>query len=155
LSDDNPFERFGLDPLLGPRGITERMRELVEEAPEAERAAIRSAWEELTLHPARRVRAALLAHPETRPPLPPRPFAARAPPGASEPELTLDDLALRPSVALALGAAADAAPDLPPAGPRAAPSARALPSSGSASLEDDPVLALLCRDRGGDNPPSS
>jgi hypothetical protein len=66
----NPFERYDLDPRAGIGAITQRLKELAEDAKtDAEREAIRSAWEELTLHPARRLRAALFAHPETRAPL--------------------------------------------------------------------------------------
>ncbi len=99
----NPFERWGLDPMLGPAAITERMRELAAEAPdEATRKAIRAAWEELTLHPARRFRAAASAHPDSHhaagapPPPPPRPLVE-----PFEPELA--DLLMRPSLLAALG----------------------------------------------------
>lgn len=111
--DENPYERWDIDPLGGPAAITERMRELAEDAPdEATRKAIRAAWEELTLHPARRLRAALTAHPDTHgqagaPPPPPR--AANTP---IEP-LTLRDLALRPSVLAALGGDEPELLDLP------------------------------------------
>lgn len=116
----NPFERFDIDPALGPLAITERLRELAEEARPEERAAIRAAWEELTLHPLRRLRAALWARPESRPPL-----GAPPPPPSSAPDagaLELADLAARPSVARALGAA-------PPAAPAPEP-----------PLDDDPIL---------------
>ncbi|MBX3210917.1 MAG: hypothetical protein KF850_02695 [Labilithrix sp.] len=121
---DNPFERYDLDPREGIAAITARLKELAEDArDEAERARIRAAWEELTLHPARRLRAALFAHPETRGPLgtpPPLPRRRPAPAAALE----LRDLAARPSVLEALGAAAPADDDVP-------------------SLEDDPVLRGL------------
>jgi hypothetical protein len=110
----NPYERFGIDPLGGPAAITERMRELVEDAPDdAARAEIRAAWEELTLHPLRRLRAALGAHPEHRAalglrPRPPDPASTTAP------ELGMLDLAPRPSVLAALGASAPRLPDVPP-----------------------------------------
>ncbi|MBX3203098.1 MAG: hypothetical protein KF894_33550 [Labilithrix sp.] len=124
---DNPFERYDLDPREGIAAITARLKELAEEArDEAERARIRAAWEELTLHPARRLRAALFAHPETREPLgTPPPLSRRNPAsrGASA-ELELRDLAARPSVLEALGAAATDDDDVP-------------------SLEDDPVLRGL------------
>jgi hypothetical protein len=101
--DENPYERWDIDPLGGPFAITERMRELVEDATdEAAKKAIRAAWEELTLHPARRFRAALAAHPEhpsalgRRPP-PPRPaFASAA-------RITAIDVVMRPSILSALG----------------------------------------------------
>lgn len=116
---DNPFERYDLDPREGIAAITQRLKELAEDAKDdAERDRIRAAWEELTLHPARRLRAALDAHPETRPPLgapPPLPRLRVA--GAP---LELRDLAARPSVVAALPATVrsraqtDDAPDAPP-----------------------------------------
>lgn len=111
--DANPFERWGLDPTQGPAAITERLRELAADAPdEATRKAIRAAWEELTLHPARRFRAAASAHPDSHhaagapPPPPPRPFAE-----PFEPELA--DLLMRPSLLAALGLDEIAASPLP------------------------------------------
>lgn len=117
----NPFERYDLDPRDGIAAITERLKELAEDAKDdGERERIRAAWEELTLHPRRRLRAALFAHPETRPPLgsPPLPPRMR---GASA-ELGLRDLAARPSVAAAVEAAGD------------------VPSEPAARIEDDPLL---------------
>jgi hypothetical protein len=98
---ENPFEAFDLDPLAGPEAITDRLRELAEEASTEERARIREAWQALTLHPLRRLQAALGAHPETRallgaPPAPPRWEAALG-------EVTLLDLLILPSVEAALG----------------------------------------------------
>lgn len=139
MSSKNLFERYGIDPMQGPAAITERLRELAEDAGEDERAEIRAAWEELTLHPLSRLNAAFGAHPETRPPLgaPPRAdlgaalgSASGAPTGvgsapeaaAVDPPLTLGDLAVLPPVASALG------------GERRAPPRPA------ASLEDDPIL---------------
>ncbi len=105
---ENPFERFGLDPHEGPSAITQRMRDLVEEATsEAERAELREVWEELTLHPARRLKAALFAHPDPEP----REGAAPPPPPLPPPRealssLSLYDLALLPDVEAALGESA-------------------------------------------------
>src|SRR5690606_1158456 len=117
MSDDereiNPYERWGIDPLGGPEAITRRMRELAEDAPDEEtKKAIRAAWEELTLHPARRLRAALFAHPDSRAGAgapPPRPKRVSAAPI----ELALADLVLRPDVLGALDADADELPDVP------------------------------------------
>lgn len=98
---NNPFERYGLDPREGVEAITRRLKELAEDAKsDAERAEIRAAWEELTLHPARRLRAALFAHPETRAPLgaPPPRMRVRA----VVTDLGLRDIAPRPSVERAL-----------------------------------------------------
>lgn len=100
---DNPFDRFDLDPREGVQAITARLKELAEDAPdEAARQRIREAWEELTLHPARRMRAALFAAPETRPALgapPPRTRVRTA-------EVELPEIAPKPSVAVALGTVA-------------------------------------------------
>ena len=117
---DNPFERWDLDPFEGPEGITEKLRELVEDADPETTEALRADWEALTLHPRRRVELALQAHPETRPPLgrPPRPSRRRT----GDTTLDLVDLVALPTVASALGAPIDPhrLPDL--------------------SLDDDPIL---------------
>ena len=118
---DNPFERFDLDPRAGPRALTERLRELVEEAAtEERRAEIRAAWEELTMHPARRLALALGAHPESRPELAggPPPRKDHPPP----PPLALVDVAPRIRVSAALP-------------PRVMPAAQA-----PEGLDGDPVL---------------
>ncbi|MDI1480832.1 hypothetical protein [Polyangium sp. y55x31] len=125
----NPFDRFDLDPREGPRAITERLRELAEDAGEAERASIRAAWEELTLHPLRRLRAAIGARP--RHPALDRTGPEHAPPkarkaSAAEP-VGLGDLAPRPSVALALASFLSRGAER---GPRTV-----------LSLDEDPVLA--------------
>ena len=101
MAEDNPFERYDLDPSEGIVAITHKLKELAQDAKDdAERERIRAAWEELTLHPARRLRAALNAHPETRAPLgspPPLPRLRISPT-----ELELRDLAARPSALAAL-----------------------------------------------------
>ena len=94
---ENPFERYDLDPHDGIVAITQRLKELAEDATdEKERERIRAAWEELTLHPARRLRAALFAHPETRPPLGTAPLVGRL--RREVLPLALRDLAAPPSV---------------------------------------------------------
>lgn len=99
--EENPFERYGLDPREGVVAITQRLKELAEDAKtDAERNEIRAAWEEMTLHPARRLRAALNAHPETRAPLGSPPALRRV--RVSTTELSLRDLAARPSALAAL-----------------------------------------------------
>lgn len=98
---DDPFERYGLDPRDGPSALTERLRELIEATDDpAEQARIRAVWEELTLHPARRVRAALMAHPESRPPLGTPPASPRL--RGEVPLLTPREILARPSVAAAV-----------------------------------------------------
>ena len=100
--EDNPFDRYGIDPREGPAAITARMRELIEEAhDDATRTRLRADWEELTLHPGKRLRAALGAHPETRVPLGSPPGRASVGASVAQP-LALSDLALSPSVAAAL-----------------------------------------------------
>src|SRR5688500_9103797 len=104
LHVENPFERWDIDPLGGPAAITERMRALAEEAPSEEaRAEIRAAWEELTLHPARRLRAALRAHQGGSVELGVAPAGPAALRSSALPPLDLVDLALRPSILDALG----------------------------------------------------
>lgn len=133
----NLFERYDIDPQKGPRAITERLRELIEEAAtEAERAELREAWDELTMHPMRRLRAAFGAHPESRrelgapPPLPQN--------QSGQPDVGFNELAVRPSVAAALLGGADLL------GPRRAAIPRAPSASISSdlqdNLDDDPIL---------------
>ncbi|HHH29815.1 MAG TPA: hypothetical protein ENK57_15925 [Polyangiaceae bacterium] len=125
---DNPFERYGIDPTAGPTAITERMRELADEleargADEEAKQALRADWEDLTLHPRKRLELALAAFPETRPK--PEPPARRLAPKRAQPPLEAIDLCWLPSVAEAL--------DLePPELPKALP-----------TLDDDPILAPL------------
>lgn len=136
LEADSPFDRYDIDPHAGPQAITERFRELVSEAPEAERDALRAAWDRLTLHPEERVRAVFLAHPETRPPLGDPPRRRRAPPGAiaaDEPRASWLGLLVLPSLsALLPGEARAAAAPRPPPG---------------AWLGDDPVLVDLTENK--------
>ena len=136
---DNPFERYDLDPRDGIAAITQRLKELAEDAKDdAERERIRAAWEELTLHPQRRLRAALFAHPETRKPLgspPPLPRVV-----ASPAELELRELAARPSLAAAIASTASTASVASIA------SIASLDDDGDDSatpgLDDDPLLGL-------------
>ena len=131
-AEDNPFERFEINPREGPRAITERMRELIEEATsDEERAVLRAVWEDLTMHPARRLRTALRAHPETREPLgapPPAPSStgSRSAVGKGTLDLALAELAMRPSVARALTDGREAE--------------NLSPGSILPSLEDDPMM---------------
>ena len=120
MSAQNPFEKWDLDPFEGPEGITEKLRELVEDADAATTDELRADWEALTLHPRRRVELALQAHPETRPALgrKPRPASKRRP----QVELELVDLVALPTVASALGEPIDL---------------HRLPDH---SLEDDPIF---------------
>jgi len=94
----NPFVRFGLDPRSTLAQITERLRELAEDASDEERAALRVAWESLSRSPARRFELVLEAGP-TVPPLM-RPSARREP-LVPWPSPTLRDvLAREPLVAM-------------------------------------------------------
>ncbi len=117
----NPFERYELDPRDGIVAITQRLRELAEDTTDdAERERIRQAWEELTLHPARRLRAALFAHPETREPLGTAPALPRRRLDADAPGLDLRELTPRPSLLATLTSPT--------------------PASDVPSLGDDPLL---------------
>jgi hypothetical protein len=121
---DNPFERYELDPREGISAITQKLKELAEDAKDdAEREAIRAAWEELTLHPARRLRAALFAHPETRPELGQPPSLGRRKTSESV-TFQLHDISPRTTVEIAVGGFDDHEKDSVP------------------SLDDDPILNL-------------
>lgn len=101
MSDENPYERYDLDPAAGPKAITARLRELAEETEDdLERARIRDAWEALTMHPMRRLDLALRAHPDTReaPGRPPRSLHW----GPAEP-VTLDELVPLPALSTLAG----------------------------------------------------
>ena len=131
---DNPFERYDLDPRDGIAAITQRLKELAEDATDdAERERIRAAWEELTLHPARRLRAALFAHPETRAPLGSPPMLPRV--RVSPTELELRDLAARPSAAAALPAEIARAGETSESGTRTGTL-----GEGAPALDQDPLF---------------
>ncbi len=110
----NPFERFDIDPTRGTAAITERLRELAEDADESERDALRAVWEELTLHPQRRLMVALAAFPETRASLAGPPPPRALPAAAALGPLRLVELAVIPRVARALGGEEPAPPLLEP-----------------------------------------
>lgn len=99
----NPYLQYDLDPSADKEAITERFRELMEDATdENTRRSLRAAWEALTLHPKARVAAALRVHPDRRrkETPPPRANPPRSPHYSPRP--TLSDLAMRPSVEAAL-----------------------------------------------------
>ncbi len=98
----NPFERYDIDPMQGPAAITARLRELTEDASEAEREVLRAVWEELTLHPRRRLQAALDTFPETRAPRVSAERASTLPTSIAQAPIRLSDLAVIPRVAEAL-----------------------------------------------------
>lgn len=85
--EKNPFVRYGIDPSASVAEITERMRELADGADEAERVALRAAWEALVRSPARRFELVLQAGPSPSP-LPPVPRTSAVP----WPEPTLADV---------------------------------------------------------------
>lgn len=102
MERSNPFDRYELSPTADLADLTDALRERAEEATPEERAAIRAAWESLTMHPVRRLELALTAVPETRAPLagpPPRPALA---PASLDGALELADLIDAPSVCAAL-----------------------------------------------------
>lgn len=104
---DDLYVRYGLDPLADATALTERFRQLLRDAAnESEEAALREAWETLTLHPRRRLEAALRSPPESHAPLGRAPRKPRRSPGPTLDEaldaLALEDLVAWPSVADAL-----------------------------------------------------
>jgi len=68
----NPLDRLGLSPLATVDEITAALHEKAEDASDEERRVLRETWEELTLHPRSRLRAALSTFPP-RPELSARP----------------------------------------------------------------------------------
>lgn len=104
----NLFERYDIDPRSPPEAITERMRELCEDAEPELRDAIRAEWEELTMHPERRLILALGTFPETRPPFGQPPVAPPPPAPSLEPPLVLAELWVVARVAAALTPGDDA-----------------------------------------------
>ncbi|MFW5967464.1 MAG: hypothetical protein ACOCV2_08100 [Persicimonas sp.] len=63
MSDENPFDRLGLDPTMSREQLTERLRWLAERLPPDERDELRAVWRQLTLKDAERVEWAFFAHP--------------------------------------------------------------------------------------------
>jgi hypothetical protein len=127
---DNPFDRYDIDPRLGPSEITARFRELIEIAKtDEERAALRAAWEDLTLHPRDRLVHALATWPEAREEIPlgvdddERP----APPVMRVEELRLLDLLAPPEIGAAL----------------VEPPASSKPSTKKSVLAEDPLLSEI------------
>ncbi|MFP4600025.1 MAG: hypothetical protein ACLFVJ_17340 [Persicimonas sp.] len=62
-SEENPFDKLGLDPTSSREELTERLRRLAERLPPEERKDLRAMWRELTIKDADRVKWAFLAHP--------------------------------------------------------------------------------------------
>jgi hypothetical protein len=103
MSDENPFDDYDIDPLAGPEAITERFRELSEDADEIQREALRAVWERLVTHPRDRLQAAFEAFPETRSPWGHAPPPDHAPATALvDPPLGASDFSFVPSIAAAL-----------------------------------------------------
>ena len=121
----NPFVRYRLDPTTDLASITERLRELAEDANDPEeREAIRAAWEAITKSPMGRFELALDVSPAP-PAVPP----LAAPPGTEEPfEPRLADL-LTPG------------PVLPRLGPPSADEARTLRVDLAFLLREDEARA--------------
>lgn len=93
VDDENPFVRFGLDPEATLAELTERLRELAEDADDdAERLALRAAWESLTRSPARRLELVL----EAGPPPEPIPEMTSTAPLAAWPDPTLAEVLASP-----------------------------------------------------------
>ncbi len=127
---DNPFDRLGLSPLATVDEITNALRERAEDASDEERRMLRESWEELTMHPRARVRAALLTFVPRADAKEPRPAPLSAslkpspPPDDPLAGISAVDLLPRPSIGAALVS-----------GTRGAAPPSALPP-----LEDDPIV---------------
>jgi len=99
----NPFDAYGIDPTLGPAAITAYFRGRMETArSDAEKEALRNAWEALVGHPRDRVLHALRAMPARAAVLgrpPPRKRVLR-------PEVTIEaeDFVILPAIGDGLGA---------------------------------------------------
>jgi hypothetical protein len=107
----NLFETYDLDPALGLRELTGRLRERIQDAAsEPERQLLREAWESLTKNPYARAESALLCAPKTSFVLTSN--AQRAPAqdlDANLPPLSLVDFLALPSIAEAWGRAGSTA----------------------------------------------
>ncbi len=83
----NAFEELDLDPLASTFAITERVRDLSEDASEPRQKELRALWEDITRHPRARITAAVatfVAGEEESPVPPPRaPLPEGAAPGPS------------------------------------------------------------------------
>lgn len=135
--DDNLFDRWDLDPSAGPQAITERLRERMEEADPPTAVELRRAWEELTMHPRRRIAEALATFPETRPPIgrPPLPFpmSVRASPQPSGQTATL-------AATAATAATAAEEPHIVHAPVAGALGSHHSPSGALPAIEHDPLM---------------
>lgn len=87
----NPFEALGIDPLATIGEITERVRDLSEDADEERRKELRALWESLTLHPRTRIAAAVTTFVPETPAPPGHPPPVTKPPPDAEPEPSLLD----------------------------------------------------------------
>jgi hypothetical protein len=130
--DDDLYERLGLSPLASEVEIATRLRELVEDADDAERARLRAAFDALTRAPAARFARAMATFHETEPlALPRRPIPTDG--DATQPALpALSDSPLRTTLGVTLELLGD-------------PAALTNASWGYVPLEDDPVLNELTR----------
>ena len=63
MSEENPFDKLGVDPTMSPNELTERLRRLAQRLPPDERDELRALWRKLTLKDSDRVQWAFFAHP--------------------------------------------------------------------------------------------
>ena len=99
--DDNPFERWNLDPSADLRDLTRTMRQRIAELDEDEAQALQQQWRKLTSDPVQRARWIALTPPPvskfTEPWEAARQFARGArPPRLAPLEPTLDDALVLP-----------------------------------------------------------
>jgi hypothetical protein len=132
VSDDDLYERFGLSPLASEIEIATRLRDLVADADDAERARLREAFDALTRSPASRLQRALTTFHEAEPLELPRRGTA-APSVAEASSLVAIS---EPPARTVLGVTLESLGD---------PGALTNASWGYVPLEDDPVLLELTR----------
>ncbi len=99
--DDNPFERWNLDPSADLRSLTKTMRQRIAELGEEEAQALQHQWRKLTSDPVQRARWIALTPPPvskfSEPWSAARQLARGArPPGLTPLEPTLDDALVLP-----------------------------------------------------------
>jgi hypothetical protein len=130
--DDDLYERLGLSPLASEVEIATRLRELVEDADDAERARLRQAFDALTRAPTARFSRAMATFHESEPlALPRRPIPTDT--DAAAPALpALSSAPLRTTLGVTLELLGD-------------PGALTNASWGYVPLEDDPILNDLTR----------
>lgn len=101
--DDNPFERWDLDPSADERELTNQMRRRSRELPPDEREQLQKAWRQLTSDPVARARWVALTPPSVGQQTDRWELARKLTDGTDQPELpplrpTLEDALVLPKI---------------------------------------------------------